>query len=237
MLLSGKTVLVTGGARRIGAAICLAIAKEGGNVVIHHGHSDQMALETANEIRATGQKAYIVKSNLNEPDEVRSLFAKARKKTQIDALVNNAAIFSPQRFADTTLEIWQQNLMVNLTAPFLLSKAFAKEGRGRIVNILDWRSLRPGADHFAYTIAKAGLAAMTKSLAVALAPGIVVNGLALGAILPPSDSSTIPQLEHLIPLKRWANLNEVTDAVLFLLSGPEYITGEILHLDGGRHLI
>ena len=111
------------------------------------------------------------------------------------------------------------------------------KGEGRIINILDWRALRPGKDHFPYTISKAALASMTKSMALALSPNISVNGIALGAILPPSDGNQTDELIRSVPIGRWAQMKEVTDTVLFLLSGPQYITGEIIHLDGGRHLV
>jgi NAD(P)-dependent dehydrogenase (short-subunit alcohol dehydrogenase family) len=132
-------------------------------------------------------------------------------------------------------------MQINLTAPFLLSQAFARqlpEGEnGRIVNLLDWRALRPGADHLPYTISKAGLYALTQSLAAALAPRITVNGLALGAILPPSDGGETDDILQDVPAGRWADLDEVNQVALFLLGGPAYITGEIIHVDGGRHLI
>jgi NAD(P)-dependent dehydrogenase (short-subunit alcohol dehydrogenase family) len=120
----------------------------------------------------------------------------------------------------------------------LLSQAFARARRGRtgaIVNVLDWRALRPTPDHLPYTISKAGLAALTRSLARALAPTIRVNGLALGAVLPPSDGGE-GALEG-VPLGRWADPSEVGSALRFLLEGPDFITGAILHLDGGRHLV
>jgi pteridine reductase len=110
--------------------------------------------------------------------------------------------------------------------------------KGRIVNILDWRALRPGADHFPYTISKAALAALTKSMAAALAPRIIVNGLALGAVLPPSDRPVDEdKIIKDVPARRWSEPGEVGEALIFLLSGPAYITGEIIHVDGGRHLI
>jgi pteridine reductase len=159
----------------------------------------------------------------------------------VDLLVNNASVFEPLTWDQTRLEDWNQHLMVNLTAPFLLSQSLAKglksSQNGRILNLLDWRALRPGADHLPYTISKAALAALTQSLAVALAPQITVNGLALGAILPPSDGGTNEKILATIPAGRWAGLDEVAHAALFLLEGPAYITGEIIHLDGGRHLI
>ncbi len=110
------------------------------------------------------------------------------------------------------------------------------DAQGRIVNLLDWRALRPGVDHLPYTVAKAGLAALTRSLGISLAPRITVNGLALGAVLPPADGADMSKLIAQVPAGRWAELDEVDAGLLFLLSGPAYITGEILHIDGGRHL-
>jgi NAD(P)-dependent dehydrogenase (short-subunit alcohol dehydrogenase family) len=159
----------------------------------------------------------------------------------LDALVNNAAIFEPLTWDTTDLESWQRHQNINLTAPFMLSQAFARQlpsgNPGRIVNILDWRALRPGADHLPYTISKAGLAALTKSLALALAPNIQVNGIAFGAVLPPSDAGDTSKVIQKVPAQRWAHMEEVIDTLLFLLAGPDYVTGEIIHLDGGRHLV
>ena len=103
--------------------------------------------------------------------------------------------------------------------------------------MLDWRALKPGADHLPYTISKAGLAALTKSLAVSLAPDISINGIALGAILPPNDGVPVSAILEGLPIPRWATIPELEETVLFLLTGPNYITGEIIHLDGGRHLV
>jgi NAD(P)-dependent dehydrogenase (short-subunit alcohol dehydrogenase family) len=103
--------------------------------------------------------------------------------------------------------------------------------------MLDWRALRPSSNHFPYTISKVGLAGLTRSMAVALAPHITVNGIALGAVLPPADQpDEFGDLDS-VPAARWANLDEVMQTVLFFLDGPSYITGEIVHLDGGRHLV
>ena len=241
MTLSGKTILVTGGARRIGRAISVAIANAGGNVIVHHNHSPAAAEETRQEILHMGREAWVFQADLEDPAQADSLMDAAARVATLDGLVNNAAIFSSGDALSTTLETWQQHLAVNLTAPFLLSQAFArnlKEGaEGRILNILDWRALRPGADHFAYTISKAALAAMTQSLAITLAPRIQVNGLAFGAILPPADGGSTGGILASIPAGRWADLREVVQSVVFLLSGPSYITGEIVHLDGGRHLV
>ena len=239
--LKGKNILITGSARRIGRHLALAIAQAGANVIIHHGHSPADAERTLGDIKSIGVEAHILEADLNDPLQVQQLIPQANIFGQLYALVNNAAIFTPLSFLQTRLTDWQDQLAINLTAPFLLSQAFASsllpDKNGRIVNILDWRALRPGADHFPYTISKAALAAMTKSLAISLAPRITVNGLALGAVLPPSDDSSDEGILKSVPAARWASIDEVCQALLFLLTGPEYITGEILHVDGGRHLI
>jgi len=237
--LNNKTVLITGAARRIGRLFALACGRAGADVIIHHGHSDDEAESVRAEIQELGRKAWIFKADLSDPSQAQNLIPLINESTPLQGLVNSAAIFEPLSLEQTSPEAWGRHMTLNLTAPFLLSQAFAKqaEADARIVNILDWRALRPGADHFPYTISKAALAAMTKSLAVALAPRVLVNALALGAILPPSDGTTNPDIVKNIPLKRWANENEIERALLFLLTCPAYITGEIIHVDGGRHLV
>lgn len=241
MRLLGKTFLVTGAARRLGRVFALAIAKKGGNVVIHHGHSPAEANEVAELARNLGVKAWVIEGDLSNPTTAESLLNQAWELAPLDGLVNNAAIFENRDLWQTDLETWQRHLNINLTAPFLLSRHFAAllpaSQSGRIINILDWRALRPGSDHLAYTISKAALAALTRSLALALAPRIVVNGIALGAILPPSDGNVKDDLLTFIPARRWASIEEVEQTLIFLLDAPMYITGEIIHLDGGRHLV
>jgi NAD(P)-dependent dehydrogenase (short-subunit alcohol dehydrogenase family) len=237
--LNGKTILITGGARRVGKIFALACARAGADVVIHHGHSAEDAQTTREEILGLGRRAWMIEADLNDPSQAENLIPLINKSTPLHGLVNSAAIFESLSLETTSVEGWQKHLQINLTAPFLLSRAFAKQAPdgARIVNILDWRALRPGADHFPYTISKAALAAMTKSLAVALAPKIIVNGLALGAILPPSDGKAKLDIVKNIPAGRWAEEHEVEQALLFALTCPTYITGEIIHLDGGRHLV
>lgn len=242
MTLVGKTILITGSAVRVGKILALAAADAGANLILHYNSSDTEAGKTLAEVKAKGVKAEILKVDLNDSGEVSTAVEKAMQFFgPIDALINNAAIFQPLSFLETNMDEWQRHLQINLTAPFILSQAFAKmlpSGRkGRILNILDWRALRPGVDHFPYSISKAGLAALTRSLAISLAPQISVNGIALGAILPPADGNESDSILKSVPIGRWANLEEVGDTMRFLLEGPEYITGEIIHLDGGRHLI
>src|SRR5690348_12457777 len=177
--LRGKTILVTGGAKRVGKIFSLACARAGADVVVHHGHSADEAEATSEEIKRMGGRAWVIEADLNEPAQAGNLIPLINESTPLHGLVNSAAIFESLSLETTSLEDWQKHLQVNLTTPFLLSQAFAKQAPdgARIVNILDWRALRPGADHFPYTISKAALAALTSSLAVALAPRVVVNGL------------------------------------------------------------
>ena len=241
MSLNGKTILITGGALRIGRSLALAIARAGGDVVLHYGKSQKEAEGLRSEIEAEGRKAFILQADLEDPTQVAGLISRAWEHAPLFALVNNASVFEPNGWEDTSLEQWNQAMMVNLTTPFLLSQAFARsvepEGIGRIINLLDWRALRPGPDHLPYTISNSALAALTRSLAVAMAPRITVNALALGAILAPSNGAPPKVNLEQIPAHRWANLEEVGQTLIFLLEGPAYITGEIIHVDGGRHLV
>ncbi len=250
MNLSGKYVLITGAARRLGRELALSAARAGAGIMLHYGTSESHAHAVQDEILDMGNEVHIFQADLNDPHQTVDLVSRATDIHPIYALINNASIFEALDWDGTTYEAWQRHMQVNLTAPFLLSQAFARQlpagESGRIVNLLDWRAMRPGADHFPYTVSKAGLSAMTRSLAAALAPGITVNGLALGAILPPIGSAYVStgmedndheDVLRFVPAGRWAEVDEVCQAMLFLLTGPSYITGEVIHIDGGRHLI
>lgn len=239
--IDGKAVLITGGARRLGKAIALNVAQHTkANIILHHAHSPEDAEATAQEIRALGRQVWILEADLADPIAASNICESAFALAPVAALINNAAVFKPVDLVSTTLEDWNLHMQINLTAPFQLSQSFAKHYKssepGRIINMLDWRALRPGKDHFPYTISKAALAAMTKSLALSLAPEILVNAVALGAILPPENETIDNNLIKSVPMQRWAELDELGSLVTYLLTGPAYITGEIIHLDGGRHL-
>jgi NAD(P)-dependent dehydrogenase (short-subunit alcohol dehydrogenase family) len=239
--LSGKAVLVTGAAKRIGQALALASARAGADVIIHHHSAAEGAQATLRAITAMGRRAWILRADFAKPSEAAALMERAFGLATVYGLVNSAAIFGGALLQETNLADWDSHLAVNLTAPFLLTQAFGRllgsEQPGRVVNLLDWRATQPGADHFAYTVSKAALAAMTRSLAQSLAPNISVNGLALGAILPPEGSGPDPEIVKRIPAGRWGNPDEVGHALVFLLAGTPYVTGEIVYVDGGRHLL
>lgn len=240
--LVGKTILITGAARRIGSFIAQAAAEQGARVIIHYDTSKKDAVSLADDIRHNGGWAQITSYDLSDLEHLSTWFENISNQWgAIDGLVNNASVFDALDWQTTTLSDWQRTMNINLTAPFFLSQAFSRHlpinRKGQIVNLLDWRALRPGGDHLPYTISKAGLAALTSSLAVSLAPQICVNGVALGAILPPITGEKDDALLASVPANRWGKPSDVTDAVLFFLSNQGFITGEILHVDGGRHLI
>ena len=241
--LDGRTALVTGAPRRVGRVLALALARAGANVAIHYGSSEAEARATADQIERLGVRSTVLQADLLDTGQVEGLVDAATGRLgPIDILINNASIFSTQSVDATTAKVWDDSFAVNLRAPFLLSRAFARalpaDRKGDIVNMNDWRGLRPGADHFAYTVAKSGLHGLTQGLAVALAPRIKVNEVALGAVLPPEGSSAdhVEKLQRKIPLDRWSPPEEVAEAVVYLLRAPS-ATGLTLYVDGGRHLV
>ncbi|HOT90182.1 MAG TPA: SDR family oxidoreductase [Anaerolineae bacterium] len=242
MELQGKVALVTGGAVRLGRALALALAAEGARVAVHYAHSAGPAEAVVAEITSLGSVAVALQADLGQTATARSLVERAVAHFgQVDVLVNNAAIFEHGDWDDTTEENWDRHFAINLKAPFFLSQAFAmqvgRERRGHIVNIADWRGVRPGSDHIAYTLTKAGLVAMTQSLALALAPNIQVNAIAPGLILPPPgrDQAYLESKAAQVPARRIGSPEEIAHALLFLLRS-DFVTGELVYVTGGEHL-
>lgn len=241
--LAGQTALVTGASRRLGRAFALGLARAGADLCIHYHRSEEAARSAVDEIQRMGRRAVSLQADLADLEDTTTLTDRAVEALgPIQLLINSASIFEDVGAVETTPAVWQRHLDTNLRAPVLLTQALARqlgEAQGTVVNLLDWRALRPGPDHFAYTISKAALAAVTRSMARAYAPHLRVNGLALGAILPPAGVEEVHSGEILepVPADRWGTVEETVEALLFLLAGPQYITGEVLHLDGGRHLV
>lgn len=241
--LAGTAALVTGGARRIGRTLCLALAQEGATVVVHFRTSESEAAATVLELEAFGGQAFKVQGDLSDPKVASDLVASAAAVAgkPLDVLVNNASVFAQGGPQTTSVQQWDMNQAVNLRAPFILSRSFAAQIRngcvGNIININDFRAVQPGPDHFAYTVSKAGLHGLTRSLALALAPAIRVNELALGAVLAPEGASDdyAHTLREQIPTGKFPSLDEVSHAMMFLL-GNNAVTGQTIFVDGGRHL-
>lgn len=245
MNLKNKVALVTGGAKRVGKTLALALAAEGCNIVVHYGRSAEAARETVAEIEALGVSAWAISANLGDEKAVVNIIPFALEKAgRLDILINSASIFPAGDFFSTKSETWDATMMVNLKAPFLLSLAFAralpKNQAGKIVNLLDTIALRPQNHHFSYTLSKVGMTGLTQSMAVALAArNVQVNGIALGAILPNvnDDPALFARLADKIPARRTGSPEDVARAMLFLLKNGDYTTGEIIRVDGGRHLV
>jgi NAD(P)-dependent dehydrogenase (short-subunit alcohol dehydrogenase family) len=237
--LRGHTALVTGAGRRLGRAFAEAIAGEGANLVVHYGRSQAGAEEAVRAAQQHGVRAVAIQADLADPQQAAGLIPRSLELVpEVDLLINSAAIFESVGAVEAPIESWQRHLDTNLTAPYLISQAFAlarKGAPGAIVNLLDWRALLPSGDHFPYSISKAALAALTRGLALALAPTVRVNGLSLGAILPASAGGSEDPIRG-VPAGRWGSVEEAIAGLLFLLGGPKSVTGEILQIDGGRHL-
>jgi pteridine reductase len=242
MEIDGKVAIVTGGAVRLGKALALALAEHGARVVVHYGSSAAPAQATVRQIQALGSDALAIQADLSQPGQTPSIVERAAAHFgQVDILVNSAAVFEPGNWDDTTEANWDRHFAINLKSPFFLSQAFAvhvgRERAGHIVNIADWRGVRPGTGHVAYTLTKAALIAMTKSLAQALAPNIQVNAIAPGLILPPpgQDQAYLERWAHKIPAPRVGSPEEVARALIFLLRS-DFVTGELIFVTGGQHL-
>ena len=242
MQLRGKVALVTGGARRLGKAFVLALAREGMDVIVHYGRAAREAEETVAEVRRLGVRAVSISANLSDMDAVQSLIPKAADLlAPPQVLVNSAAVFVPGTISETDLDNWALHMRINLRAPFFLIQSFAQalgDQPGKIVNITDWRALYPGRKYAAYTLSKAALVTLTQFAAREFAPNIQVNALALGAVLPPpgEDEAYLQRIVQRVPAKRPARIEEVTDALLFLLRN-DYVTGDVILVDGGAHLV
>jgi glucose 1-dehydrogenase len=242
MELQGVVALVTGGAHRIGKAIVMELAEAGCDLALHYNSSATAAEETAEAARAMGRRVEVVGANLGDPGAADAVVRGASALGPVQVLINSAAMFPKDTIEDVTPEGWDRTLAVNLAAPVFLTQAFAAalpEGHeGAVINVTDWRTQRPYEDHFSYTVAKGAVDTFTAAAAHSLAPRIRVNAVALGAMLPPpgEDSAYLKALAQQIPLQRVGGTEPVAKAVRFLLES-DFVTGEIIRLDGGAHLV
>ena len=237
-----RAALVTGGAKRLGRAIALALAEAGFDLAIHYNGSREEAESLAGEIARLGRRAVALHADLMHESEVATLLPRAREALgPIGVLVNNASAFERDEWNDATREGWDRHMEPNLRAPFVLMQDFARalpeSAEGVVVNMLDQRVLSLTPHFVSYTVSKAGLWALTQQMALALAPRIRVNGIGPGPTLP-SPRQTMAQFERQVasvPLKRAASPLEIGAAVMALVALPS-VTGQILTLDGGQHL-
>lgn len=242
MKVHGQTALVTGGARRIGAACVHALARAGAKVVVHAHHSLAQAQEVCREVAFAGGEARIVQGDLLDPQGVGRIMEQAQNHFgPLTILVNNAAIFEPGTVRDTSMENWHRHMEINLTTPFFLMQHFARQcpsgAMGKIVNLIDQRVLRPRGGHVAYTAAKSALWTLTRMAAMELAPEIQVNAIGPGPILPVEGEAheNFTRVVHGTPMGRPGTPEEIGETLLFLLQ-QDFITGEMICVDGGEHL-
>jgi pteridine reductase len=243
MNLQGSTALVTGGARRVGQAIALALAREGARVAITYNTSIDQAQATVATIERSGGQAAAYPCDQRDLQSIDRLFVQLRQEfDRLDILVNSAAIMKRQPVLDITAADWAHVMDTNLRGPFFMAQAAAKwmietSQRGNIVNIADLSALHPWPSYLTHTISKSGLVAMTRGLALALAPSIRVNAIAPGAVLKPEDweDERWAKLVAALPVQHGGSAEDVAEAVLFCLRS-EFMTGQLIVLDGGRGL-
>jgi pteridine reductase len=238
--LDGKTALVTGAAKRIGREIALALAHAGVNVVVHYRESVEEADQLCKELVAHGVKAWQVRSDFDDASAPGRLIPDALDAAgSLDILVNSASLFLPGTIKGMDFAGLTHLMQVNTWAPLVLGREFARRvGCGKIVNLLDSRIVGFDASHAAYILSKRALATLTERMAVEFAPGITVNAVAPGLILPPAgkDESYLDELAQGLPLKRHGNPADIADAVLYLLRS-DFVTGQAIYVDGGRRLL
>jgi pteridine reductase len=242
----GKVILVTGGAKRVGAAICRRLHAQGAYLIVHYRSSLDEAKALSDELnRQRPESVALAQADLLDTDLLPGLIDKAIKRFgHLDVLINNASSFFPTLLQQCTMNDWDDLVGSNLQAPLFLTQAAAsylKERRGCVVNIIDIHTERPLKNYVIYNAAKGGLLALTKSLAVEMAPEVRVNGVSPGPILWPeagewSDDAARQQIIASTLLQRCGEPDDIAKTVQFLIADAPYITGQVIAVDGGRSI-
>jgi len=240
-LLSGKSALVTGGARRIGREIALALARAGADVTITYRSSQTEAEQTVRAIEDLGGRAFAIECDVRAETSVRQAIAAAVARFgRLDLLVNNAAVFDSAALEELSLEQWDAVFETNTRGPFLVAReaiAHLRAARGRIINIGSLGGIRPWAGHAHYCASKAALHMLTQGMAKAFAPDVSVNCVAPGWIeLGEHHEEVASRFAARTPMQRNGTADDVAQAVLFFATGPSFITGQIMSVDGGLGL-
>jgi pteridine reductase len=238
----GKVALVTGAGRRLGCAMARALADRGMTVAIHYHASAKGATELREEIVSAGGQAACFKADLTDAEAARALPEQVVKQLKrLDVLVNSAAIMHRLRVEDTTPEQWDAIVNLNLRSVFFCAQGAApalRSARGKMINLADLAGLEPWPGFAAHSISKAGVVMLTKVLALSLAPDVTVNAIAPGAVLVPEDypEEERDRLARSTPLRRLGDPSDVVSALLYLLEGGDFVTGQVLVVDGGRFI-
>ena len=240
--MKSKNVLITGAATRVGRAIAIHFAEKGWNVALHYFRSSSKAKELKKIIEQNFVKVALIKADLKNPKQTEKIFLLAKKKLgNIDCLVNNAALFEKDDILNFTVKSWNEHLNINLLAPTILTKQFAKQASKKtfsnIINIIDQRIFNLTPYFMSYTISKTGLQTLTKTMAMRLGPNIKVNGIAPGPTIK-SKRQTNTHFKNQIKstlLKKTVRLQDICDTVDFLINNDS-ITGQIIAVDSGQNL-
>jgi pteridine reductase len=238
----GKVALITGSAKRIGRETAIELARRGARIAIHHRSDPEAASETLALVEAAGGAGHIFGAELTDAADVRRLFQGIEERFGgLDILVNNASIFDPSNIEDMTPAQWDEQMESNAKAPLFIAQAAARlmqpRGHGKIINLVDVAGEMIWENYFAYSISKAALIAVNRGLAKACAPSIQVNAIAPGPILFP-EYYTEEQKQSAIDktlLQRAGSPRDIVNAIVFFIEN-DYITGDVLHVDGGRHI-
>ncbi len=242
MLLAGRVALVTGAGRRLGRAFAAALASRGMTMALHYNASKDGAESLGREIEGQGGRAACFQADLGDAGAARALGARvAGELGRLDVLVNSAAVMHHVAFEDTTPELYDEVLNLNLRSVFFVSQGaapFLRKAGGKIVNLADLGGLEPWPGYAAHSLSKAGIVMLTRVLAKSLAPEVTVNAIAPGAVLVPDDYSSAERsrLAETTPLKRLGHPEDALQALLYLLERADFVTGDVLVVDGGRVL-
>ena len=241
--LEGQVALVTGAGKRIGRVIALTLARAGASVVVNYHTSRAGAAATAREIVAMGVKSLAVRADISRPKQVRAMFRTVEKRFgRLDILVNNSGVFFRAPWDKLTEDDWKRVLAVNLTGPFFCAQAAARlmmrQQRGKIINISSLGGLQAWPGYMHYCASKSALISLTRSLAKALGPHIQVNSVAPGTILFPDEKldESMRQIIRETPLKKTGRPEDIAETVLFLATKGDFITGQVLAVDGGKSI-
>lgn len=238
--LKGKTALITGAAKRIGRSLTIELAKQGANVVIHYNTSEEKAHALREEVIDHGIKAFLIRADLADPTAAVTLIDNVlTQASSLDILINNASTFPTKNIQDVDITNLNNTMAINAWTPLTLCRRFAQKiGYGKIINFLDRRIVGYDYDRFPYYLSKSMLETLTRALALKYAPKITVNAVAPGLILPPECKSLryLERLKKTVPLKRYGSVSDIIDTVFFLLRS-DFVTGQIIYVDGGKHLI
>jgi len=244
MQLKGATVLITGAAKRVGRVLALTLAAAGADVLIHYHRSVSDALALQKFIQKKyKKKPGLIQGNLGKFSELNRIADEAwslRKK--IDVLINNASTFYPTPLGKVREEQWEDLFNVNARAPFFLSERLGlrmkKRGKGKILNIADWAALQPYTQYVPYCASKAALVAVSQGMARTLAPEVQINTILPGPVMWPDDlgPAVMRNVVRNTPLQRIGTPQDIANTAKFLIEGSDFMTGSLIHVDGGRHI-